>query len=292
MKRIVFSLMLVATLLLAACGGPAATPAPAQPAATEAPAQPAATQAPAAQPAGDSHLDKIKAAGVIKVGTSADYPPYESVDSNGNKVGFDIELMAEIAKRLGVKLEWVDMPFDSLIAAVQEGKIDAAISAFNYSEERDQKIDFSEAYYTSEDAFMVAENFGGQIAKPEDVAQYMVGVQTGTTQDGWLTDNLVKTGKLPEGNLFRYDRVDQAVLDLKSGRIEVLMSDYVPAQVLAKQQGGLKIVFHGALSSGPMNIVIPNGDAALAEAINAIIKQLQSEGFIDQLAVKHIAGQE
>lgn len=290
MKRIVFSLMLVATLLLAACG-PAATPAPAQPAATEAPAQPAATQAPA-QPAGESHLDKIKTAGVIKVGTSADYPPYESVDSNGNKVGFDVDLMSEIAKRLGVKLEWVDMPFDSLIAAVQEGKIDAAISAFNYTEERDQKIDFSEAYYTSEDSFLVADGFSGQITNPEDVAKYIVGVQTGTTQDGWLTDNLVKTSKLPEGNLFRYDRVDQAVLDLKSGRIEVLMSDYVPAQVLAKQQGGLKIIYHGVLSSGPMNIVIPNNDAALAEALNAIIKQMQSEGFIEQLAVKHIAGQQ
>ncbi len=56
------------------------------------------------------------------------------------------------------------MPFDSLIAAVQEGKIDASISAFNYSEERDKIIDFSDAYYTSEDAFTVADGFAGTIA--------------------------------------------------------------------------------------------------------------------------------
>ncbi len=263
MKRIlvVVSLLVVASLVLTACGG---------------------------APKAANHLEAIKQAGVIKVGTSADYPPFESVDSSGNKIGFDIDLMTEIAKRLGVKLEWVDMPFDSLIAAVQEGKIDASISAFNYSEERDQTIDFSDAYYTSEDAFTVADGFAGTITKPEDVAAYKVGVQTGTTQDTWLTD-LVTAGTLSESNLFRYDRADQAMADLKNGRIEVVMSDKVPAEALAKQLGGLKIVYSGVLSSGPMNIVIPNGDVELQKAINETIKQLQDEGFIDQLAVKYFA---
>jgi polar amino acid transport system substrate-binding protein len=260
---VVFISLLVATsLLLAGCGG----------------ASKAA-----------NHLEAIKQAGVIKVGTSADYPPFESVDESGNKVGFDIELMTEIAKRLDVKLEWVDMPFDSLIAAVQEGKIDASISAFNYSEERDQTIDFSDAYYTSEDAFTVAEGFTGTIIDPHDVAAFKIGVQTGTTQDSWLTDTLVADGALPEENLFRYDRVDQAMLDLKNGRIDVMMSDYIPAQALVGQLGGLKIVYHGVLSTGPVNIVLPEGDKELQQAINETIKQLQEEGFVDQLAAKYFA---
>lgn len=263
MKRVVVfvSLLVAISLVLAGCGTSKAT----------------------------NHLDAIKEAGVIKVGTSADYPPFESVDASGNKVGFDIDLMNEISKRLNVRLEWVDMPFDSLIAAVQEGKIDASISAFNYSEERDQTVDFSDAYYTSEDAFTVAETFTGSIVNPEDVAAFKIGVQTGTTQDSWLTDTLVAGGKLSEENLFRYDRVDQAMLDLKNGRIDVMMSDYVPAQALATQLGGLKIVYHGVLSSGPINIVIPEGDKELQQAINEIIKQLQAEGFIDALAVKYFA---
>jgi polar amino acid transport system substrate-binding protein len=263
MKRSVFlvSLLIVLSLILTACGGTTST----------------------------NHLEAIRQAGVIKVGTSADYPPFESVDESGNKVGFDIELMTEIASRLGVKLEWVDMPFDSLIAAVQEGKIDASISAFNYSEERDQMIDFSDAYYTSEDAFTVAEGFTGLIVNPGDVAAFKVGVQTGTTQDGWLTDVLVADGALPEENLFRYDRVDQAMLDLKNGRIEVMMSDYIPAQALVKQLGGLEIVYHGVLSTGPVNIVLPESDTELQQAVNEIIGQLQTEGVIDNLAVKYFA---
>jgi polar amino acid transport system substrate-binding protein len=180
------------------------------------------------------------------------------------------------------------MPFDSLIAAVQEGKIDASISAFNYTEERDQMIDFSDAYYTSEDAFTVAEDFAGTLAGPEDIYTYKIGVQNGTTQNDWLTA-LVDEGKLSEENLFRYDRVDQAMLDLQNGRIEVMMSDYIPAQALVEQLGGLKIVYHGVLSTGPVNIVLPEGDKELQQAVNEIIKQLQEEGFIDQLAVKHFS---
>ena len=238
-----------------------------------------------------SHLEQIKENGTMRVGTSADYPPFEYVDENGNKTGFDIELMEEIARRMELQIEWVDMPFDSLIAAVQENKIDLSISAFNYSEDRDKNVDFTEPYFISEDSFMVVDGFSGQIAAPEDAANYIVGVQTGTTQDDWLTSNLVEPGLLPAENLFRYDRVDQAVLDLQAGRIEVLMSDYVPAQALAQQLGGMQIVYNGVLSSGPMNIVIPEGDTELAAALNEIIQQLREEGFIDQLAMKHIGAQ-
>ena len=263
MKRIVVfvSLLVALSLIVAGCG----TPKPA------------------------NHLEAIRQAGVIKVGTSADYPPFESVDASGNKVGFDIDLMTEIAKRLGVKLEWVDMPFDSLIAAVQEGKIDASISAFNYTEERDETIDFSDPYYFSEDAFTVAEAFAGSIVNPEDVAAYKVGAQSGTTQADWLTDTLVADGALLEENLFLYDRVDQAMLALKNGRIDVLMSDYTAAQALVRQIDGLEIVYQRVLSAGPLNMVIPNEDAELRQEINKIIKQLQDEGFIDELAVKHFA---
>ncbi|MEJ5203688.1 MAG: transporter substrate-binding domain-containing protein, partial [Anaerolineales bacterium] len=124
---------------------------------------------------------------------------------------------------------------------------------------------------------------------PEDAANYKVGVQTGTTQDGWLTDNLVTPGKMPEANLFRYDRVDQVALDLKSGRIDVMMSDYDPARYLVKSLGGLKVVWHGVLTSGPFNIVVPDGDKELKAEMDKIIKQLQDEGFIEQLIAKYIA---
>ena len=114
-------------------------------------------------------------------------------------------------------------------------------------------------------------------------------MQSGTVQDDWLTSNLVDTGLLDEADLARYERVDQAALDLQAGRIDILMSDHVPAQALVKQFEGFNIVFTGVLSTGPINIVLPNGDTQLQAEVNRIIKELQDEGFIDDLAVKYFS---
>jgi polar amino acid transport system substrate-binding protein len=243
----------------------------------------------ACQAGGDgSHLDEIRDAGKIVVGTSADYPPFESVDENGNFVGFDIALIQEIGRRMDLEIEIQDMPFDSLIAAVQEEKLDLAISAFNYDEERDLSVDFTEPYYFAEDAVLVAEGFGGTIGSAEDLAGYVVGAQTGTTQDGWITENLIDTGTLSEDNYFRYERIDQAALDLKAGRIDAILMESVVARSLVADLGGLAVVYEGEVSSGPVNIVIPEGDAELAEALNDVLADLQEEGFIDELVIEYM----
>jgi len=237
-----------------------------------------------------NHLEAIKQEGKLVAGTSADYPPFESVDENGNMVGFDIDLINEIGKRMGVEVEIQDMPFDSLIAGVQEGKIDLSIAAFNYTEERDKTVDFTDAYYYAEDGFLVAEDFAGEITAPEDAAQYKVGVQTGATADSWATENLLDAGLMSEENLFRYERMDQAALDVKAGRIDILITDYIPAQALAGELGGLKVVYHAEVSTGPVNIIVPEGDVELTNALNEIIADLLEEGFIDELAERHIGG--
>ena len=236
-----------------------------------------------------SVLEKIQTASKAVVGTSADYPPYEFIDESGNMTGFDIELMEEIAKRMGVDIEWQDMPFDSLIAAVQEGKIDMSISCFNYSEERDQLVDFSEPYYTSQDAFIVSEDFSGQFNAPEDAANFKVGVQSGTVQDEWLTEELINAGLMSEANLSRYERVDQAALDLQVGRIDILMADDVPAKSIVSQYNGLKIILEDMLYTGPINIVLPEGASDLQAEVNRIIAELQAEGFVDALALKYFS---
>jgi polar amino acid transport system substrate-binding protein len=223
----------------------------------------------------------------LVVGTSADYPPYEYVDEAGKFAGFDIELMEEIAKRMDVKIEWQDMPFDSLIQAVQEGKINASISCFNYSEERAQLVDFSDPYHSSEDAFIVKKDFSGKFDQAEDAANFKLGVQSGTMQDEWITDELIDGGLMSESNLSRYERVDQAALDLLAGRIEVLMADDVPAQAIVNQHADLKIIFREELYTGPINIVLPKGDSKLQADINRIIADLKAEGFIDKLALKY-----
>jgi polar amino acid transport system substrate-binding protein len=235
-----------------------------------------------------NELEAVEQAGKITIGTSADYPPFEFVDDAGEMVGFDIDLANEIGKQMGVEVEILDMPFDSLIASVQEGKIDISIAAFNYTEERDKTVDFSDAYYYAEDGFLVLEGFTGEITKPEDAANYIVGVQTGATADSWATENLVDAGLMPEENLFRYERMDQAALDVKNGRIDILITDYIPAEALAEEVGGLVVIFHAEVSTGPVNIITPEGSTELTGKLNEIIANMLEDGFIDGLSVKWI----
>lgn len=239
-----------------------------------------------AQPS--NRLEAVRVSGVIRVGVSADYPPFEYLDNNGNRAGLDIELMGEIANRMGVLLEWVDLPFDVLISEVQSGNIDAAISAFEYTDERAQRVDFSQPYYIAEDAFIALKSFSGEVNVPEDAAQYVVGVQSDTIQETWLNDAFVLSGKMSLENLVHYNLAGDAVQGLKSGKIQILMTDYIPAQRLVQQSNELIILYHGVVTGGPVHIVLPKGETELKAAIDAIVQQLQSEGFIQDLAYRYI----
>lgn len=244
------------------------------------------------QPA--THFETIKENGKMVVGTSGDFPPFESVDANGKLVGYDIDLINEIGKRMGLQVEIKDMPFDSLLAAVQEGKIDLVIAGMNYTEERDQKVDFTDPYFESETVLIVREDFNEPLETSEDVAKYILGTQIGTTADTWITESLIKPGKMPESNLLRYERPEQGALDLKAGRIDAYAIDDIPAYALAKETGGLKVVRlnEASLEAKPMNIVVPEGDQELAQAINAALAELKNEGFLDKLKALYIEGLE
>ena len=130
MKKLVFVVLLLIVALLALSGCTAVQPAGQSGAAAE-----------------SGKLAQIKAAGKIVVGTSADYPPYESIDADGNFVGFDMDLIRAVGEKLGVEVEIQDMPFDSLIASVQEGKIDAVIAAMQATAERDAYYQPQPTYY-------------------------------------------------------------------------------------------------------------------------------------------------
>jgi len=242
-----------------------------------------------------SHFDQVTKNGKIVVGTSADFAPFEYMDENGNLTGFDIDLIREIGKRLKLEVQIDDMPFDSLLAAVQEGKIDLIIAGMNYTEERDQKVDFTDPYYSSETVLLVVESFSDQLNTSEDITKYRLGTQIGTTADTWITESLIKTGMMEEEQLFRYERPEQGGLDLKAGRIDAYAIDDIPAANIAREMGGLKVIRlnEESLEAKPMNIVVPEGDTELAQAINKVLADLEKEGFLKQLEEEYIfsAGQ-
>jgi len=220
----------------------------------------------------------------LVVGTSADYEPFEYLDSEGKFTGFDIELMEEAAKRMNVELEWQDIAFDGLIGSLQTGKIDAIIAAMSATPEREEQVDFTEPYFIGADAIIVAEGSDIVIGKNEDMAGYKVGVQSGTIQEEWIDQNIA-------AEVSRYERAEQAIMDLKSGRIDIVAMDYYAATSFI-EQGGITLALKTEFAGEHMAIAVKQGNAELLDQFNKVIDELRADGFVDDLAMKYLSGGE
>lgn len=220
----------------------------------------------------------------LVVGTSADYEPFEYVDENGNYTGFDIELMEEVGNRLDMEIEWQDIAFDGLIGSLQTDKIDAIIAAMSATPEREEQVDFTDPYFIGADAIIIAEGSGLTINKNEDMAGHTVGVQSGTIQEEWIDANI-------DAEVSRYERAEQAIMDLQSGRIEIVAMDYYAAQSFINQ-GGIELALKTEFAGEHMAIAVKEGNAELREELDRVIDELQTEGFVDQLAMEYLSGGE
>lgn len=209
------------------------------------------------------------------VGTSADYPPFEWIDSNGNYVGLDMDLMKVIAVREGYKIEFRDIGFDSLIPALQAGKVDIVAAAMNSTPERVKIVDFTDAYWKADQPIMVKKDSDLNIvtALSQD---HKVGAQRGTTQADWIQNNLVDKGVKVKLEL--YETNDSGVMDLVNGRIDAFMCDAPPAEVFT-ENNPIKIV--GVVNFGKEGnyaFVVQKGDPKkLLLLLNKGLKEIEGE---------------
>jgi len=247
------------------------------------------SQIPPPPPKTVSLFEKIKERGYIIVGTSADYPPFEFVDPNTKKiVGLDVDIVEAVAKELGVSVKWEDMPFDSLIAAAETGKIDMIAAAMGLKAERIPKLDYSIAYLLGDNVLVVK---GDSPVEPfADLAEagklnLKIGVQSGTIQEGIIND-LVKEGKAKKENVISYVRVDLMISDLVAGRIDAALIDKPVADSFATRYP-IRIVY--TEWAPPKSLWIPKGEKELLEAIDTALLKLHKTGVIKQLISKWFA---
>jgi ABC-type amino acid transport substrate-binding protein len=233
-----------------------------------------------------SLLDKIKQKGQIVVGTSADYPPYESIDEKTKKIiGLDADIVEAVAKELGVTVSWQDMPFDSLVAALQTGKIDMIAAAMGLKAERIPVMDYSISYEQGDNVVVVkGDSTVGTFADLANVGKLnlKIGVQTGTIQEGRVNDQ-VKDGKIKKENVVSYQRVDLMISDIIAGRIDAAMIDKPVADSFATRYP-IKIVY--TEWAPPKCLWVPKGEKELLDAVNTAMLKLYASGVIQQLINK------
>lgn len=223
-----------------------------------------------------SALDKD----TLIAGTESTYPPYESRNSAGELQGFDIELTEIIAARLGKKLEWVDMSFDSLIPSLMTGKIDLAAAGMSATEDRIKRVNFSAPYEISFSAFITkAEN---PPKDTDELAGKIVATQIGTVQETFARSLGIVEVKT-------FQKFDDCVREVMLGRAAATLMDIPVAKkfVQAKDFAGkVVIAFNKQITGADKAIAMPKQDTALAEAVDKVIEEMSKSGELDALRAK------
>ncbi len=235
---------------------------------------------PAAQ---DESWQKVQEAGVLRVATSADYPPFSFYNDDYQIDGFDVALIKEIGTRLGVNVEVSDYAFQGLASVLQVEQVDVVIAALAVTPEREAIVDFSNIYYVGEDGILAqADSDIDAITNPGQMAGMRIGVQELSIYQNWVQVNLVNTGLMGEGDLFTYAKPEHAVDDLRQDRLDLVIMDLQPATV-ALSTGDLELVGR-SLNQLRLAIALPKGTNALRAEINQALLDLQNSGKITELA--------
>jgi ABC-type amino acid transport substrate-binding protein len=215
------------------------------------------------------------------VGTDVPYPPFQELDDEGNFVGFDIDVMEEIARRNDWDIEWESRGFEVLIPAVQQGEIDMAISAMTITEARAQEVDFSIAYYEADQSITQREDDDRMFESLDDLRGegLRFGVQAGTTAVDIVEAEFVDQD---DGTLHRYDDYPLALTALKAGDVDVVMMDAPAQRDAADQDPDVRFAFEFP-SGEAYGIAIQPGRGELLDAVNDALLDMREDGTLDAL---------
>lgn len=223
-------------------------------------------------------LDEIKKAGVIKIATEGVYKPYSYHDENNALVGYDVEIARAVAEKIGVKVQFIEAPWDALLASFDAGKSDAMFNQVTIKDERKKKYDFSTPYTAVYPAVVVKEDNESIKSKADVKGKKGASSATsvyGTTLSEWGAQVQTVSG------------FNQAVELVLSGRAELLMNDDVTFYDFIKNKKvPLKIAFKG---QEPMlsAAIVAKGNTELLSAINAALDELFKDGTIAKISQKY-----
>jgi len=225
-------------------------------------------------------MGKIEKSGKLVVGTSADYAPYEyhaMIDGKDTIIGFDISIVEEIAKDLGVQLEIVDIGFDGLLVALNTDKVDIVIAGMNPDEERRKAVDFTKIYYEAKQGVIVRTEDKDKIKSIADLSGKKVGAQLGTTQEK------IAKKQMKEANLVSLGKIPDLVMELKNKKIDALVVELPVANGYTKNNNDLALSQVSIEEeSGGSAIAVKKGNTDLLKLIDKSLDRLMSDGSIEK----------
>lgn len=227
---------------------------------------------------GGSVDSELIQSGTLTVGSDIPFPPFEFGRAPDYK-GFDIDIVREIAKDMGLKLKIQDTGFDTIFTDVAQGKFDMVASASTITPERQQTVNFSDPYYEAEQALLVPPD--SDISTVEDLSGKIVGAQDGTTGEAYANDetDASEVRGFPNG--------PAAIDAVKAGQVDATIIDQPVAQdALDKGQTGFDIAT--LIPTGELyGFAFAKKNTSLLDKVNEIVQKMKEDGRLDAVYQKY-----
>lgn len=277
-KLMALALTFALALSLAACGGSDSSSAATG--SSAAGGSSAATGSSAAQTAdweSSERIQKIKDAGKLVLGTSADYPPFEfhtEIDGADTITGFDVLLAQKIADKLGVELEIVDMSFDNLLMSLDRGDFDIVMASLTPTEDRMKAVDFSEPYFYGSQVVVIRAEDADKYTTTESLKDCSVAAQKGAIQVP------IANEIAGESNVVQLVKVGDMINELKAGKVEAVFLDNIIAGGYAAVHDDLVMADIGIEYESNGNCVAcKKGDAEMVACVNEVLAELGEDNI-------------
>ncbi|PJG59476.1 ABC transporter substrate-binding protein [Aeromonas cavernicola] len=214
----------------------------------------------------------------IRIGVEGAYPPFSWTEASGEVKGFDIDIANALCEEMKAKCTLIKQDWDGIIPALLSRKFDAIIATMDITEERKNKVDFTQKYQHIPARFAAKKGTEVQLDKAFMEGK-SVAVQRATSMDTFITDNF------PNATIKRYGTADEAYLDLKSGRVDYVLADSAAINDgLLKKEGGDQFEFVGPALTDPKwfgqgaGIAVRKTDSDLKAQFNVAIQALRANG--------------
>lgn len=216
----------------------------------------------------------------LYVGTNAEFYPFEYLE-DGKIVGFDAELIEAIGKKLNKEIVWKNIAFDGLLPALQSKKIDVIIAGMTATPERKKFVNFSDPYFVSSQMIIIntEDEKSKDIVSYESLINHNVGVVLGYTGD-------VAVSKMENVSIERFNGASEAIMALKSKKVQAVVIDSEPAKNYVENNKGLKLISTD-IAKEEYSIAVSKENKKLADEINSAYKELVTDGTYEKLMTKY-----
>ena len=220
----------------------------------------------------------------LKVVTEATFAPFESTDEEGNIIGFDVDMMNAIAESQGLKIEWVNMEFDSLIPALQSDQGDIICAGMNkLAGDRAEKVDFGDTYFESDLMLLVTSD--SELTGIDAVTSDMkLASQIGTT-GGDMVQEMQDDGKIAAGVVL--NQWTDCYLQLQNGEVQGVIVDKPVGEAYLNNHGDIaKFVGDSFGEHEEFAFAVQKGNTELLDKLNAGLANIKANGKYDELVDK------